>query len=61
MGGGFFTPCLIGQKYIFLNFELKLNFVMTKAVSNREIYFIKAVLSLREIGHVFLKLSQMVY
>ena len=40
--------------FCFFNFEFKLQaFVMTKAVSNMEICFIKAALTLRENGHFF--------
>ena len=52
-GGAFLHHVLLDKNIFFLNFQLKLNFVMTKAVSNREICFIKAVLSLRDNGHFF--------
>ena len=42
---------LICQEYFFLNLHLKKVFVMTKAVLNREISFIRAVLLLCEHGH----------
>ena len=63
LGGGFLhyvsvlTSLLVN--IFFLNFELKLVFVMTKVVSKREISFIKAVLLLCEYGH--LKKSKMVF
>ena len=54
-GGGHVSvlTSLLGKSYfVTLNFELKLYlFVMTKAVSSRDICFIKAVLFLYEHGY----------